>query len=78
VPLRRLGNYRPRGGGKVILATVPKAAALQGKRGARATGLEPATSGVTGRCSDQLNYARSVGYGSASGPACRGAAGRAA
>ena len=28
---------------------------------ARATGLEPATSGVTGRHSNQLSYARALG-----------------
>jgi hypothetical protein len=28
------------------------------KKGTRETGLEPATSAVTGRCSDQLNYSR--------------------
>ena len=35
-----------------------KAAALQGKQLARATRLELATSGVTGRRSNQLSYAR--------------------
>jgi hypothetical protein len=34
---------------------------LQGKTSAGATGLEPATSGVTGRRSNQLNYAPADG-----------------
>src|SRR5258708_5213966 len=34
-----------------------EARSLSGLRGAGATGLEPATSGVTGRRSNQLNYA---------------------
>jgi hypothetical protein len=31
------------------------------QRGTRETGLEPATSAVTGRCSNQLNYSRKNG-----------------
>ncbi len=34
--------------------------ALPTERMARATGLEPATSGVTGRHSNQLSYARAL------------------
>jgi hypothetical protein len=36
-------------------------AALRSATLARATGLEPATSGVTGRRSNQLSYARATG-----------------
>ena len=35
----------------------PESAAFAGTTGAGATGLEPATSGVTGRRSNQLSYA---------------------
>lgn len=31
---------------------------LNAQKNARETGLEPATSAVTGRCSNQLNYSR--------------------
>lgn len=33
----------------------------------RETGLEPATSAVTGRCSNQLNYSRNGGFLGATG-----------
>jgi hypothetical protein len=43
-----------------LFADSPVSADLQGREGemARVTGLEPATSGVTGRHSNQLSYTR--------------------
>jgi hypothetical protein len=41
---------------KAVLATMVRSA-LAGRCGTGATGLEPATSGVTGRRSNQLSYA---------------------
>ncbi len=48
--------------GKVAMVqtTTPARAGIGGKRLAEWTGLEPATPGVTGRYSNQLNYHSSI------------------
>ena len=52
-----LGHYRATAPPSPVSAAPAEPAPLQAKRGAGATGLEPAASGVTGRRSNQLSYA---------------------